>query len=358
VYVVWVEKLAFRDLRNIREAALDLGPGLNVFVGRNAQGKTTLLEGVGLLARGRSFRTEQTVAVIRNGAEAMSARGSAWGEGRRTTLQVDLQERSRRLQVDGREVPVRDYQGRLEVVVYSTERLRVVRGPMRERRQFLDRSASALWPSYRQAVREYERVLHQRNAILEGGGGADLEAWNERHVVHGAALRHRRAEYVRRLNARLRTGFQPEGERYAVHLRSDGMDLVSCERELRAEVEAHHRMELRAGRSLVGPHRDVVSLHVDGREVAESASSGQARSLLLALALAALETYRAERGEAAVALLDDLDSELDDQRATALCQTVSEHGQALITTAHPAWARQVASMGRLFEVSGGEVKAA
>ena len=105
-------------------------------------------------------------------------------------------------------------------------------------------------------------------------------------------------------------------------------------------------------------HRDPVGLQVDGHEVAESASSGQARSLLLALAVAALETYQRERGEAAVALLDDLDSELDDDRATALCQRVSAQGQALVTTAHPAWARRVASLGRVFEVTGGEVKAA
>jgi DNA replication and repair protein RecF len=158
-----------RDLRNVREATLEFAPGLNVLVGRNAQGKTSLLEAVGLLARGRSFRTEQTETLIRRGAGGLRALGTAVAADRRTCLEVEVAPGLRRLVVDGREVPPREYHGRLEVVVYSTDRLRVVRGPMRERRQFLDRAGAALWPAYRQAVREFERVLAQRNAALEAG---------------------------------------------------------------------------------------------------------------------------------------------------------------------------------------------
>jgi recombinational DNA repair ATPase RecF len=97
---------------------------------------------------------------------------------------------------------------------------------------------------------------------------------------------------------------------------------------------------------------------VDGRDAADAVSSGQARSLLLALVVASLEAYRDERGEAAVALLDDLDSELDDERAAALVRSVAGHGQVLVTTAHPAWARRISSLGRRYEVEAGEVKAA
>jgi DNA replication and repair protein RecF len=355
--VAWVEGLRLRDLRNIREAELELDPALNVFVGRNAQGKTSVLEGLGLLARGRSFRTEQTPAVIRHGAASMSASGSARSGSRTTGLRVDVAPRSRRLLVDGREVPSREYQGRLEVVVYSTDRLRVVRGPTRERRQFLDRSASAQWPSYRQLVRDYERVLHQRNAALEQGR-RDLEVWDERYAGLGGLLRHRRADYARRLNERLERGFRPQGERYRLDLPVVPATAEEATHALRRELQARRHDEHRAGRSLVGPHRDPVGLLVDGRDAAAAVSSGQARSLLLALVVASLETYRDERGEAAVALLDDLDSELDDERAAALVRSVAGHGQVLVTTAHPAWARRISSLGRRYEVEAGEVKAA
>jgi DNA replication and repair protein RecF len=353
-----MESLDIQDVRNIRRASLALNPGLNVFLGPNAQGKTSLLEAVALLARGRSFRTERAPEAIRRGAEGLRAGGRAVGPQRRAQLEVEIGPQQRRFRVDGREVSPRDYQGRLEVIVYSTDRLRVVRGPMRERRQFLDRGAAALWPAYRRQLRDYERIVVQRNAAL-GGARRDLPAWSERLASVGAGLRQRRGEYLRRLQACLDGSFRPAGERYTLGLAPQPLagGEEAERRALLAECEARRREEERAGRSLVGPHRDALSLHVDGQEAA-GCSSGQGRSLLLALTLAALELYRHEHGSPAVALLDDLDSELDEQRTLALCRALAGRGQALVTTAHPAWAGRVAELGRRFEVQDGCFKEA
>jgi DNA replication and repair protein RecF len=347
------------DVRNLRDVRLALDPGLNVFMGRNAQGKTTLLEAVALLARGRSFRTDDVTTVVRRGAPGLTARGVSRSPERGTELEVQVGPAGRRLRVDGREVPPRSYQGRLEVAVYSTDRLKVVRGTMRDRRQYVDRQAAALWPAYRQALREYDRVVLQRNATLQRRGG-DLPAWDERLCAVGARLRHRRACYVQRLQESLATGFSPRGERYGIAVAPtlDTGGEAAHESRLRSEIEAQKASELRAGRSLAGPHRDPVTLTVDGQDAAVFASSGQARSLLLALALASLEVYRAEVGTPAVALLDDLDSELDEERATALCTQVAAAGQALVTTAHEGWARRLGARGKLFAVEEGRVTAA
>jgi DNA replication and repair protein RecF len=168
--------LEVRDLRNLQQVQIELVSGLNVFVGRNAQGKTSVLEAVALLSRARSFRTDDTATLVRRGSERLQARGRGGAEGRETTLEVEIAAAGRTLRVDGRDVPLGRFVGHLNVVVYSTERLRIVRGPMRERRQFLDRGAAALWPTYRQLLRELERVLQQRNAALESRA-RDIEAW-------------------------------------------------------------------------------------------------------------------------------------------------------------------------------------
>jgi DNA replication and repair protein RecF len=357
---VWLERLEVSDLRNIERAELVLGSGLNVLVGSNAQGKTSLLEAVGLLARGRSFRTEQTTAAIRKGAEALRARGTAVASGRTSRLEVEVRSTTRRYRLDGRDVPPRDYQGRLEVAVYATDRLRVIRGPMRERRALLDRGASVLWPAFRQAARDYERVLAQRNAALENGR-EDVEAWDERFVELGARLRHRRGLYVQRLRAALRNGGGfPDGvEAYDLATHPDpGGDEDAHRAALQQELRGKRAEERRARRSLVGPHRDAVALRVDGEEAAVTASSGQARSLLLALTLAAIEVYRKERGDAPVALLDDVDSELDEARLLALCRGAAERGQALVTTAHRDWVSRLGAADRVFEVRDGRVRAA
>ena len=359
---MWVEQLEVSELRNIEKEELVLGSGLNLLVGSNAQGKTSLLEAVGLLARGRSFRTEQTAAAIRRGAPALQARGTTVdGAGGRTTrLEVEIRSGARRFRVDGRDVAPREYQGRLEVAVYATDRLRVIRGPMRERRAMLDRGASMLWPGFRQEARDYERVLAQRNAALEAGRN-DIEAWDERFVELGARLRHRRADYARRLRAALRNGggFPAGPEAYDLTPEPEPPpDEPSQRAVLREQVRGARSAERRARRSLVGPHRDAIALRVDGDEAADVASSGQARSLLLALTLAAIEVYRQERGQAPVALLDDLDSELDEERTAALCHEVAARGQALVTTAHPGWARRLGGDTRLFTVEDGQVTAA
>jgi DNA replication and repair protein RecF len=360
---VWVERLEVSELRNIERTELVLESGLNLLVGSNAQGKTSLLEAVGLLARGRSFRTEQTTAAIRKGADALRARGTAVSSGRVSRLEVEVRSSTRRFRLEGREVSPREYQGRLEVAVYATDRLRVIRGPMRERRALLDRGAALLWPAYRQAARDYERVLAQRNAALEAGR-EDLEAWDDRFVELGARVRHRRGLYAQRLRAAMRNGgglpgFPGGGEAYDLATHPEpAVDEEGHREALRRELRVAQGEERRARRCLVGPHRDTVALRVDGEDAAVVASSGQARSLLLALTLAAIEVYRKERGDAPVALLDDLDSELDEARLRALCQGVAERGQALVTTAHRDWVARLNGLGRVFEVKDGRVRAA
>ena len=150
--------------------------------------------------------------MIRRGAQTLLARADAGEAGREPALELEIEPDRRAFRVDGREVAPREYHGRLEVVVYSTDRLRVVRGSMRERRQFLDRGAAALWPSYRASLREFERVLAQRNAALESRG-RDEEVWTERlRRAAARACAQRRAAYAARLNAALGDGL-PAGRR-------------------------------------------------------------------------------------------------------------------------------------------------
>jgi len=355
---VWVRQLAIHDLRILRHVDVSLHPSLNVFTGRNAQGKTSLLEAVGVVARGRSFRTERAPAMISRGAADLWARAAAVDDGRSADLEVTIGADHRRFSVDGRSVRPRDYNGRLEVVVYSTDRLRVVRGAMRDRRQFVDRQAAALWPAYRALLRDYERALLQRNRALRDGS-ADLPVWTDRVAEIGARLRLRRAAYVGRLSAALQTGFRPAGEEYAAVVEPVPASTERAEEAaLRDELRRLLSRERFAARTLAGPHRDAIRLLVDGRDAALEASAGQARSLLLALALAGLHVYRQETGRTAVALLDDLDSELDPERAGALCAEVVRGGQAFVTTAHPQWAESLRPLGHVFTVAAGEVRCA
>jgi DNA replication and repair protein RecF len=157
----------------------------------------------------------------------------------------------------------------------------------------------------------------------------------------------------------LRLGYSPDGERYEILTQPSG---AQTEEDYRAalteELGPLLRRERAAGRSLAGPHRDSVELLLNGRDAASEASSGQARSLLLALVLATLDIYHEDTSRSAVALLDDLDSELDHDRTHALCAEVATRAQTLVTSAHPAWAESLRPQGQLFHVSAGKVQRA
>lgn len=334
---------------------MELSSGLNVFLGQNAQGKTSLLEALGLLARGRSFRTDDLGEVVARGADAFQVRGTASADDGDVDLGFRWTRQERSFSLDERRVPAREYAGRLEASVYSTARLRVVHGPMRERRSYVDRGGAALSAAYRQTLRDYERIVQQRTAALEGRQRA-LDAWDERLALVGGTLRARRLAYVARLNEALSTSFRPEGETYGVRAEpTEGGSEGDYQSRLAEEIRQSARRERQARRSLVGPHRDAIELLVDGQDASSSASSGQVRSLLLALTLATLRVYREQTGRTAVALLDDIDSELDADRALAVCRTVAAQGQALVTSAHPDWASRLGAVGRLFSVSAGQV---
>jgi DNA replication and repair protein RecF len=336
---------------------VELSPGLNVFLGSNAQGKTSLLEAVGLLARGRSFRTDDLGEVVGRGADGFFVRGTTVGGEGDADLAFRWTPDQRRFSLDDRTISPREYTGRLEASVYSTDRLKVVHGPMRERRQYLDRAGAALSAAYRQTVRDYERIVRQRNTALLGRQ-REIDAWDQRLAEVGGTLRARRLSYVSRLNEALTTAFRPEAETYAIRAEpTESARASEAEHQgrLAEELRKSAERERRAGRSLVGPHRDAVHLLVDGEDAATSASSGQVRSLLLALTLATLRVYREQTGRTAVALLDDLDSELDAERALAVCRTVADQGQALVTSAHPEWASRLGDVGRLYRVAAGRV---
>jgi DNA replication and repair protein RecF len=356
--LVFVRNVTLRQVRNLEEQTVELAPGLNLFLGPNAQGKTSFLEAVGLLARGRSFRTDDLGEVALRGGTSFAVEGQAAAADRETRLGLAWTRGARRFSVDERPAAPREYQGRLEACVYSTDRLRIVHGPMRERRQHVDRSGAALSAAYRQNLRDYERIVRQRNAALEAGR-RDAAAWDERLQEEGGRLRARRLQYVARLDQALASAFRPAGETYAIAAEpaaAASFSEAEHQRRLAEEVRQNAARERAAGRSLVGPHRDAVHLLVNGVD-ATLASSGQVRSFLLALTEATLRVYREQTGNAAVALLDDLDSELDAPRARAVCRALAGHGQTLVTSAHPEWAAALIEEGRTFQVAGGRVTA-
>ena len=345
------------DLRNIEEADLDLARGLNVFVGRNAQGKTSVLEGVGLALprpllpeRGRARRRPPRAAQASSPAAARQP-----GSGRETAL--ELRDRRRgpalprgRTRRAAPRVPGPAGGGGLlhrapARGARSHARAAAVPGPRSGR-------ALALLPAAPPRVRARARPAQRRPRRARP---RPRRPGTSASSIVGGALRHRRAEYAQRLTRRPRARLPARGR----GLRGAGSPAEPPDEARPGPSCAGPRTtgraaELGAGRSLVGPHRDAVSLLLNGEEAADAASAGQARSLLLALALATLEIYprRAGRGGGGAARRPRLGA----RRGARRCCSAGRWrraGQALVTTAHPAWAAEAPGGGAHLPRRGG-----
>jgi DNA replication and repair protein RecF len=335
-----VLSLALRDFRSYADVHVSLGDGLTVVFGPNGAGKTNLLEGLYFGCTGRSCRTTNEREVVRFGTPTTRVLVHSTAEdGPHETAVGFTPGQAKRLQVDGANVErLLDAPTRPLVSVFMPDRLELIKGPPALRRAHVDQLTAALWPARREIRRRYGQALAQRNALISrirsGRGSRDaLASWDVQLARLGSELMQERrraitavADMTQRTAAAL--GLEPELTlRYRP--RSTAIEAEDLLEELRARLEA----DIERGFTGHGPHRDELSLLLDGRELRTYGSQGQQRVSLLALLLAERETIAAHRGTPPVMLLDDVMSELDALRREALVDLLRDgHGQAIITT--------------------------
>ncbi len=362
---MWIRQLTLTNYRNYRRQELTLGQGPSLLLGDNAQGKSNLLEAVFLLATTRAQRAQTDGELI--SWDALSepqpvARVTAEIERDDGPLQLEVivvgRQRdpgaarpaaSKRLRVNGVARRQIDMVGQLTAVLFSTADLDLIGGPPAERRRYLDVTLSQLDTTYLRALQRYGKVISQRNALLrriqEGEASPDeLAFWDEELARDGAVLIGRRAvavaaqaEHAQEAHRRL-----SGGEELAIAYRPrlegwDGAQAAVAEAEameaaLRDAFAAGRQRDIGAGITLSGPHRDDLAFTLDGVSAASFASRGQLRTAALSLRLAEARYLADQRGDLPVVLLDDVLSELDESRRSAVLESLGEWDQLLITS--------------------------
>ncbi len=376
-----VRQLALHDFRNIVEMSLSPAVGLNLIVGPNAQGKTSLLESMHVLATTKSHRTSRDSELVRFGAGAARCVVAVDRVKPDSVHGVDVEVAiaaagsaepdRKRVRVDGvRQARTVDILGRLQVVLFSTIDVDMVRGEPGERRRFLDYAISQVSPRYALALGAYRRTLEQRNRLLRdvrrgSAGPESLDAWSEALVVHGARIVERRADFIARLaphgatmHGRLANGLESLDVTYrcAFALPPEA-DLAAISEAFRAALARVRGDEIARGTTLAGPQRDDVGLEVasgggKGLEVRTYGSQGQQRTAALALRMAERVLVEELSGEPPVVLLDDVLSDLDEnRRSQVLSHAVDGGAQTFLTTteadALPRAARDMAAIWRI-----------
>ncbi len=344
-----VETLTLHNFRNYDHCQLALHPGLNILIGKNAQGKTNLLESVHFLSTGRSHRTSSQYDLIRWDTTGFFLHAGV--RKRNLKVQIDFSlgaDRRRELKINGIvERKLSALLGVLNSVLFTPEDLQLLKGPPALRRRFLDIELSQVSPVYLYTLQQYNRALLQRNNLLRSFDGKAtnkiaLETWTEQLVRFGVRLTILRQKALAALakhaepnlyrisggEEKLQLVYRPWG--YALEFGA-GVNETEVTETFRAILEKQHDNELRRRQSLVGPHRDDFVCLLNDIDVREFGSQGQQRSAVLAIKMAELEFMREVTGDYPVLLLDDVLSELDASRRQALLGLVDQGIQTLIT---------------------------
>jgi DNA replication and repair protein RecF len=355
---VYVRHLQLGSFRNWERVDVALSPGPTVFVGRNGEGKTNLVEAVGYLATMSSHRVSADAPLVRHGATQAVVRAALRRGDRELLVEIEINPgRANRVRVNRAPLPrPRELLGMVRTVLFAPEDLALVRGDPTERRRFLDELLVTRTPRLAGVRSDYDRVLKQRNALLKtarlarGKAMETLDVWDGHLTDFGGQLLAARLQLIADLAphvAESYAGVAGEGAEVAglgysstVPAAGDGSAIAPGPQPSAAELTAAMRErvaerrgdELDRGMTLVGPHRDDLVLHLGPAQAKGFASHGESWSLALALKLATFALLRAE-GEDPILILDDVFATLDAQRRAALATVARSAEQTLITAA-------------------------
>ena len=357
-----IEANCFRNLRG----RIIWGDGLNILYGSNGQGKTNWLEAIHLLAHTKSFRTPRLQEAIKFGEQSASITGTIEHGEIVRDLRVALFENTKQISLNGKRESISRYAGQLYAVAFTADELDIVRGVPEARRRFLDRGVVSLHPAYAQTLSDYKRVIKQKQRLLQdvADNGCSLAQaaeiitpWNEQLVNLGARIHRERTDYVLRLNQSLDHNLFHDqiSIRYVSSLEGKG-DLNDYESLIAERLRLRLPTEVGTGTSLVGPHRDDLEIVFGGRDLRTFGSSGQQRSALITLDLAAISVYYSKHQDYPIFLIDDIDAELDEIRIARLLEYLDRRVQTFVTTSKRSHFERSACASGFYEISNGEGK--
>lgn len=355
-----IKSVGLRDFRNYEELSLDLGQGLNIFYGDNAQGKTNLLEAIFTAGTTRSHKGSRDKEMIRIGCESAHIRLMIEKKGLTRRIDMELRKnRSKGAAVDG--IPVRrsvDLFGMLNLVFFSPEDLTMIKDGPSVRRRFIDMELSQIDRIYLYNLSNFNKVLRQRNELLKQMDmNSDipdtLDVWDEQLVKYGGEVIEARKKFMDDLNdivgsihKKLSGGLEELEVRYVPDVGSD---------EFMDRLLSGRRSDIWQKSTQTGPQRDDIIFIINGTDGRRFASQGQQRTAALSLKLSEIELTRRVTGEDPVLLLDDVLSELDRKRQDMLLSEIGDIQTLITCTGLEEYVEKRRNDAEIFNVKAGKI---
>jgi DNA replication and repair protein RecF len=356
---VHLSQLRLRDFRNYGRLDLKFAPGLHLFLGNNAQGKTNVLEAIYLLATLRSFRGVGSAQMVRHNQTGYFVGAKVVSQASHE-IKMYWSARQRQLSLDGQAVRrLADFIGVFRAVVFCSDDVLLVKGPASRRRRFIDLILAQTQSAYLPLLQRYTKALRSRNALLKQRNPDNyaLESFTVELVTVGKQIIARRQAILPKVTPLVLEAYQRVANA-AEELRLDYQPSVRT--DFARELEQSRNRERVLKSTMVGPHRDEVLLTLDSKAAAQFASEGQKRSIAIALKLAQAEYLTMAFGAPPVLLIDDVMGELDARRRAAFVPMLQRihraNSQVFMTCTEENWPRDLARQARRYHVAGGTIK--
>ena len=333
--------LKLTDYRNCRDISLEFDSNKILIIGKNAQGKTNILESIYFLSALKSPRTSNNTELINFSAESVDVKANIIKSN--TDIELNFiynREQSRELKINGVKTTPKNFKSVLRTVLFSTSDLLLLRGNPSDRRDWLDRAISQVYPAYDERLSKYDKIRIQKNNFLKEGilNETLLDVYNEQLTITGSNIIYLRKKFLKEIEkiAKEKHLIISETEdlkiEYSCSFLQDEEEVDDIASAFKKALEERKAEELRRGQACVGPHRDDIAFFINNNEATKYASQGQQRTIVLALKLSELDIITDKTGDEPVLLLDDVLAELDDLRQNYLLKSINDRTQTIITS--------------------------
>lgn len=350
---MYIKELRLQNYRNYSTFSATLDDGLNFIVGRNAAGKTNLLESVYFLENARSHRTNSTSELIRWNQDFATVKAEVVRADREVLVEATISKGgAKQLKVNG--VPNRPGKAKpVLTVIFTPDHLKIVKEMPEYRRDYLDEILEKIKPDYAYWRGQYLKILKQRNVLLKKVAAGRMKRdvidyWDRQLVPAGVKIIAARQAMVRKLGVLADEAYEKIAEcstpftlTYENQLLKEDSSLEMLPDRYSNELLKRRTSEIERGQTLVGPHRDDMGIFSGGIDLRSFGSQGEQRSAALALKIAELKIISEKAGELPILLLDDVLSELDEYRRRALLRQIGEAVQTIITSTNAEYVHEI-----------------
>lgn len=355
-----IQEVEIRDFRNYQSLSVSLDPGINIFYGNNAQGKTNFLEAVYLCGTSRSHRGSRDREMIRFGCEEAHIRAEVEKKGFHDRIDLHLRKNKTKTIAVNR-LPIKrvsELFGILNLVFFSPEDLNIIKEGPAERRNFMDRELCQLDRIYLDDLKKYNKVLDQRNHLLKDLYShpdlmPTLDVWDQQLIHYGKRIMDRRREFCGELNE------IAHGIHSGLTKNQEDMEVLyqpSCKGSSFEELlHSAREKDIRFAQTSVGPHRDDLLIRSNGIEMRKFGSQGQQRTCALSLKLSEIRLVEEMIKDKPVLLMDDVLSELDQNRQDDLLSGIEEIQTLITCTGMDDFIRRQFPVNKVFHVTDGKM---